>query len=155
MRWNACVYRVNLGLYSHPKEFWGNGIRTHVNSNGKTPSTEQNSPQRRIEPMSLHQVGQRTQHTVNELFRSPPGGNDTAGTMVFVYSPCLLACLFACLFLGCLAYQKYASGCRERNSLDYCCYTEAETADQACSELWYPNTAGSSTFSSDPLCPGI
>ena len=22
-RWNACVHRLDLGLYSHPKEFWG------------------------------------------------------------------------------------------------------------------------------------
>ena len=21
--WNACVHRLDLGLYSHPKEFWG------------------------------------------------------------------------------------------------------------------------------------
>ena len=25
VRWNACVHRLELGLYSHPKEFWGNG----------------------------------------------------------------------------------------------------------------------------------
>ena len=31
---NACVHRLDLGLYSHPKEFWGNGVRTHVNSKG-------------------------------------------------------------------------------------------------------------------------
>ena len=29
------VHRLELGLYSHPKEFWGNGVRTHVNSKGK------------------------------------------------------------------------------------------------------------------------
>ena len=23
LRWNACVHRLDLGLYSHPKEFWG------------------------------------------------------------------------------------------------------------------------------------
>ena len=33
VRWNACVHR--LGLYSHPKEFWGNGVRAHVNSKEK------------------------------------------------------------------------------------------------------------------------
>ena len=37
--WNACVHRLGLGLYSHPKEFLENGIRTHVNSKGKIPST--------------------------------------------------------------------------------------------------------------------
>ena len=36
MRWNACVHRLDLGLYSHPKEvFLGNGVWTHVNSKGK------------------------------------------------------------------------------------------------------------------------
>ena len=39
MQWNASVHRLDLGLYSHPKEFWGNGVRTHVNSKGKIPST--------------------------------------------------------------------------------------------------------------------
>ena len=37
--WNACVLRLGLGLYSHPKVFWGNGVRTHVNSKGKILST--------------------------------------------------------------------------------------------------------------------
>ena len=39
VRWNACVHRLDLGLNSHPKEFWRNGVRTHVNSKGKMPST--------------------------------------------------------------------------------------------------------------------
>ena len=39
MRWNACVHRLDLGLYSHPKEFWGNRVRNHVNSKEKIPST--------------------------------------------------------------------------------------------------------------------
>ena len=39
MRWNACVHRLDLILYSHPKEFWGNGVGTHFNSKGKIPST--------------------------------------------------------------------------------------------------------------------
>ena len=39
VRWNAYVHRLDLGLYFHPKEFWGNGVRTHVNSKGKIPST--------------------------------------------------------------------------------------------------------------------
>ena len=37
--WNACVHRLDLGLCSHPKEFWGNGTRNHVNSKGKIPTT--------------------------------------------------------------------------------------------------------------------
>ena len=38
VHWNACVHRLDR-LHSHPKE-WGNGVRTHVNSKGKIPSTE-------------------------------------------------------------------------------------------------------------------
>ena len=48
MRWNACVHTLDLGLYSHPKEFLGNGVRTHVNLFWKS------SPQGRIEPTTLH-----------------------------------------------------------------------------------------------------
>ena len=39
VRWNPCVHRLDLGFYSHPKEFWRNWVRTHVNSKGKVPST--------------------------------------------------------------------------------------------------------------------
>ena len=59
VRWNACVHRLDLGLYSHPKEllvfclffclfvclfclfgfFFFNGVRTHVNSKRKISST--------------------------------------------------------------------------------------------------------------------
>ena len=71
VQWNACVHRLDLGLYSHPKEFLGNEVRTHVNSKGKIPFTPKNSPQRRIKPTMLHQAGQRAQHTTNELCRPP------------------------------------------------------------------------------------
>ena len=39
MRWNVRVHRLDFELYSHLKEFWGNGVRTHANSKGKIPST--------------------------------------------------------------------------------------------------------------------
>ena len=39
VQWNACLHRQDLGLYSHPKEFWGNGVRSHVNSEEKILST--------------------------------------------------------------------------------------------------------------------
>ena len=51
VRWNACVHRLDLGLYSHPS-FWGSGVWTHVNSKGKIPSTGK-FPQRRIELATL------------------------------------------------------------------------------------------------------
>ena len=49
--WNACVHRLDLGLYSHSKEFLGNGVRTHVNSKGKilpSPSSHLPEAQRRV-----------------------------------------------------------------------------------------------------------
>ena len=46
VQWNAqCVHRLDLGLYSHLKEFLGNGVWTHVNSKGKIPSTWKISPE--------------------------------------------------------------------------------------------------------------
>ena len=39
VQWNPRVLRLDLGLYSYPKEFLRNGVRTHVNSKGKIPST--------------------------------------------------------------------------------------------------------------------
>ena len=45
VRWNACVHRLDLGLYSHPKVL-GNGVRTHVNSKGKVPSTRRSEEAR-------------------------------------------------------------------------------------------------------------
>ena len=70
VRWNACEHRLDLGSYSHTKEFWGNGVRTHVNFKGKIPSTgKKKSPQRRIESTTLHQAGQRAQDTTSELIR--------------------------------------------------------------------------------------
>ena len=39
VRWDACIHRLELGLYSYPKEFWGNGVGTHVTSRGNIPST--------------------------------------------------------------------------------------------------------------------
>ena len=35
VRWNTCVHRLHLGLYSHPKDFLGTRVRTHVNSKGR------------------------------------------------------------------------------------------------------------------------
>ena len=49
------MHRLDIGLCSHPKEFWGNGARNHVNSKGKSPLTE---VQRRFQPgTSAHYGG--------------------------------------------------------------------------------------------------
>ena len=44
VRWNVCVHRLGLGVYSHLKEFCWNGVRTHANSKGKIPSTRKILP---------------------------------------------------------------------------------------------------------------
>ena len=42
VQWHASEHRLDLGLYSHLKEFCGNGVRTHVNFRGKIHSTGKN-----------------------------------------------------------------------------------------------------------------
>ena len=70
VRWNACVYRLDLGLYSHPKEFGGMWSHNPYLLQGKNPLYQENSPQRCIEPTTLHNARKRAQHTT-ELFWSP------------------------------------------------------------------------------------
>ena len=71
VRWNVCAHRLYLGLCSHPKEFLGHGVRTHVNSKGKMPSNGQKkSLLWAIEPMTQHQAGQPAQHTTNHTASS-------------------------------------------------------------------------------------
>ena len=68
-RWNACVHRLGLGIYSHPKEFLGNGVRVHVNSKGeKIPLP---TAQRRIELATRQHAGQRAQHTTDYAIPPP------------------------------------------------------------------------------------
>ena len=67
VRWNACLHRLDLGLYTHPKGFGGGkregGVRTYVHCKGKNPlyckkkKKKKKSPQRRIEPATLHDSG--------------------------------------------------------------------------------------------------
>ena len=40
VRWNACVHVLDVSLYCHPKEFWGNGVRIHVSYKEKSPHPE-------------------------------------------------------------------------------------------------------------------
>ena len=62
MRWNACVHRPDLGLYSHPKEFLGMESEPMLTPREKPPLPE---AQRRVEPMMLHHTGQRAQLTTD------------------------------------------------------------------------------------------
>ena len=37
VRWNACLHRLDLGLYSHPKEFWGMEFEPMLTPREKAP----------------------------------------------------------------------------------------------------------------------
>ena len=37
VRWNACLHRLDLGLYSHPKEFWGMEFEPMLTPREKSP----------------------------------------------------------------------------------------------------------------------
>ena len=56
----VCAQTRPRFILSSERDFFGNGVRTHVNSKGKIPSTGK-FPQRRIEPATLHYAGQRAQ----------------------------------------------------------------------------------------------
>ena len=61
--WNACEHRLDLGLYSHPKEwFEGKESESMLTPREKSPLLEL---QRRFEPATLHHAGQQTQHTTD------------------------------------------------------------------------------------------
>ena len=71
VRCNACVHRLDLGLYSHPKELWGNGVRTHVNSKGKNGGSQ--------EVWTCHAASHRTASpTRYQLSYSGPGWSTNA-----------------------------------------------------------------------------
>ena len=70
VRWNACVHRLpDLSLYSHPKEFLGNGVRTMLTPREKSPLLE---AQRRVKPATLYHAGQRAQHTTDWAILAKP-----------------------------------------------------------------------------------
>ena len=37
VQWDACVHRLDLGLYSHPKEFWGKESEPKSTPREKSP----------------------------------------------------------------------------------------------------------------------
>ena len=77
VRWNACVHRLDLGLYSHPKGFWGKESEPMLTPKEKNPLyRKKNSSQRRTEPTTLHQAGLGAQHTTNWAIPAPKAGID-------------------------------------------------------------------------------
>ena len=85
VRWNACVHRLDLGLYSHPKEFWGNGVRIHVNSKGKIPSTGNFLPRGGSNPWRCIKQDSEPDALPTELLR-PPG--NTSGVYHMQHAVC-------------------------------------------------------------------
>ena len=72
MRSNACLHRLDLGLYSHPKELCANGVRTHVNSRGNNALYRKEIPPfMRIGPTPLHQAKQWV-NTLLTSYSGPP-----------------------------------------------------------------------------------
>ena len=57
-RWDAFLHRLDLGLSS--ERMLGNGIRTHVNSKGKSPLPE---AQRRVEPTNCTTLDSKAEDT--------------------------------------------------------------------------------------------
>ena len=64
VRRNACVHWIDLGLYSHPKEFWRNGVRTQVNSKGKILSTGSSEEDRSHDAVS-HRTASPTRYRLS------------------------------------------------------------------------------------------
>ena len=69
--WNACVHILDLGLYSHPKEILGNGVRTHFNSKGKIPSSGKIPLRGGSNPQHCIRQDSEPNTLPTELFRSP------------------------------------------------------------------------------------
>ena len=86
--WNACIHKLDLGLYSHPKQFWGNGVRTHVNSKGKIPFTKKNLPRGGSNPQhsTQHQAGQRAQHTTTSYSGPKVAVSNTVNIITWYFS---------------------------------------------------------------------
>ena len=53
VRWNTCVYKLDLGLYSHPEEFWGMESEPKLTPRAKSPLPEAH---RRVEPTTLYRA---------------------------------------------------------------------------------------------------
>ena len=100
MQWNACVHRLDLGLYSHLKDLGGEWSRKPCLLQGKYPLYQKTFPQRMIEPMTLHQAGQQAQHTTSKLFCHHWLFSVYVGVSLSLslsLSVCLFVCLTVCL----------------------------------------------------------
>ena len=65
VQWNAFVRRLDLDLYSHPKEFHGMESEPMLTPREKSPLPQ---AQRKIEPATLQHAGQPAKHNVTVFF---------------------------------------------------------------------------------------
>ena len=78
-RWNACVQRLDLGLYSHPKEFGGGGGGGWVESEPMLTPREKSPLQEKIllsggsNPRRCIKQESEPNTQPTELFRAPSG----------------------------------------------------------------------------------
>ena len=135
------VHRLELGLCSHPKEFWGNGVRTHVNSKGKIPSTRKILPRGGWNPRCCIKQDSEP-NTLPMSYLGPAHCTDHDDTDLFV---------------GRLTSQQHASVSQEWICSDNftCCHTEIEVANQTfhLTQSHYTDTEPTSP-SADPITPG-
>ena len=129
------MHRLDLGLCSHPKEVGGGGGggQNSCKLQGKNPLYRKKSPQRRIEPTTLYQAGQRAQHSTNGPLTS-----------------CKIVCwLFA------LTPQQHASVSQGRICSDNftCCHTETTDQSFHLTQSQYTDT-GPTIPSTVPVTPG-
>ena len=54
VQWNACVHRLDLGLFSHPKEYWGMESEPKLTPGEISPLLEKFS----VKEDETHQAGQ-------------------------------------------------------------------------------------------------
>ena len=59
------MHRLDLGLYSHSKEFLGNGVRTHVNFKGKMRPPTGGSKQDRTRDAVLRRIASPTHYQLS------------------------------------------------------------------------------------------
>ena len=78
VQWNACMHRLDLGLYSHPKEFLGEWSLTPCLTPREKSFLPENVPRGGSNP---RHCGQRAQALPTELFR-PPTSDFEIGTPV-------------------------------------------------------------------------
>ena len=127
VQWNACAHKLDLGLYSHPKEFRGNGVRTHVNSRKKISTGKQFSPHedRTHDAASKHY--QRV--TPASLYYFSP----TFATAAAITTTSCAAAAAACWQARC-----FCCGFDDADHSDYRCHLNAQVSGSSCKHYLIP-----------------